>query len=75
MDCNKQMLPGGIIDWPVRNPSKAFLLKHADKYKIFLREFRSYAGAKKFGEGIKKLAKDFEVYGPSQTNRDRISDH
>ena len=57
-----------IMNRPIINPYREFLLEHADKCKAFLKEFRSYAEARKFGESrwkIKKLAKDSESYGPS----------
>ena len=55
MDCDERMLFGGIINRPVMNPSREFVLKHTDKCEAFLKEFRSHVESKKFGERLKNL--------------------
>ena len=62
---------GGIINRLVMNPCREFVLKHADRCKKILKEFRLLVEAKKFRDRVFFLTTDFATHGPSQINRDR----
>ena len=55
MNCNETRLFSGIINRPVLNPSREFVIKHADKCEKSVDKFCEYAEEKKFAERIPTL--------------------
>ena len=60
MDCNDQLLFGGIINQPVMTQSWDFVIQHANKCKRFLDLFRTLVTKNKSKAPVKKLRNDLQ---------------
>jgi exonuclease III len=64
-DIDENELFQGLINRPVRVPSREFILSQADKCKKFIDEFRSIATKQNFDSRAKLLYLRFQTEGPS----------
>ena len=68
MDINEQKLFRGVMNRPVLNPSREFVVEQADKAEKFIKKFKEFVEEKKFDTRTKKLAEDFAKHGASEKN-------
>ena len=68
MDCDEDVLFKGVLNRPVLNPAREFVIEHADKCEKFLERFRKLAKEKNFEQRIIQLSQDFEKHGASEIN-------
>ena len=68
MDCDEEELFHGLINRPVMNPSREFVIEHADKAVKFLKKFKEYADKKKFESRAEALLNLFKRNGPTKAN-------
>ena len=64
-DIDETELFQGLVNRPVRVPSREFILSQADKCKKFTDEFRSIASKRNFDTRAKRLYRRFQEEGPS----------
>ena len=68
MDLSEERLFRGIMNRPVLNPSREFVVAQADKAEKFITKFKKYVEEKNFAERVKKLSANFTKYGASDKN-------
>jgi len=66
MDCDEKALFRGHINRPVMNPSREFVIEHADKAEKFLKTFKEYADEKKFESRAEALLNLLKSNGPTK---------
>ena len=65
MDCDEQLLLGGIIDQPVMTKSREFVIEHdANKYRRFLDLFCKLVTEKKFKARVENYAMNLQYTAP-----------
>ena len=68
MDCDEDQLFSGIINRHILNPSREFVIKHADKCEKFVDKFCKCAKEKRFAVRVQALSETFEQEGPTDNN-------